>query len=1056
MNSDSDSNSSTEYGAFLGDGANTTATVASTSKIDRSKNATNHLKPARLPHQHHTTTYRAEWEHTFPWLRPFPDNCSYARCIPCESVISISHGGANDIKRHADTAKHKKLVFKTEDGDGEPPSTGDQQSTSEVMIDIDIKPQRRQRKIVTNVNDEKRRGKRSFAPRKQYFITYNPDWEQDYPWVQADPANTAMAHCKVCQSIFSIEYRGIHDVSRHLSRLRHQKAVAKLRDRGLDVSGMDGTNLPTIKKRKQRQVTPDSTQKFTKNIKQELYRSSDEDGNDDDDEYEDDDDDTNYNSALYWDSFMTKSPRRKSSMKKEKKPKPERLSEDEDAIAAATVAAASVSNLNDPFECVNINESLIDFDDDYKVSVDDIKNENDDDYDDDDVSNNDDDDYAPAATEKKSPKLFNPKWSARFPWAIQSARKGNCVECTICYASIPLVKRGTADLILHETRKRHIKQQNHRNLFPAPPPPPPPQKSSPTKPKLNNVSPVAARTDVGVSVKRAELLLAHHHITTTTAVYDPNHSECCMSELLRYIYQDSALAQRINYSPSNMNRIVNTVFVPAISQQCRIELAGGKHPFSIATHTQEGSIQPAAFPLLLRYFTSSTGLQTRLLAFISPETADSGVDIAAGIRARLQAIGLSIDNVTTFTANNSDVNFDHAGNVFAELQTRNEHLLPTKCYHESIREMFRSITFHFPIDMETTIIRCMSELRSFRQCPVGLPQDAYVWSASEWLDIFDEWPITAASLLPATAKLLAHFQPLKTYFRQKSRSTPIILLEFFNHPLAECYLCLYRLVGFAMQSICRRLSANASSAIDLYDAFSDCRNIMRRRMNEDSYAQIMAQQRLNSNSHTSEGIQQFAIDARQCFSNGLTELDGIFACDSSNIYRHLSVLRLSLAPPLPPQFDDFVAIVRAFQIGGIDETQLRQECHVLADYYDMNRLTDANGDVATAICAHRQGAAAMEWWKVFLKLHPLPNLERICGWVFSLPMSNGEAAGVRADMVKLWRDASAAGCSMSFGQRKNDLIVRHSFGALDSSGFAAMLDNSAGGEKMIKKWMASS
>lgn len=1035
MNSDSDSNSSTEYGAFLGGDSVANNTSSADAKPSNSYN------PNRT---HHSTTYRLEWQETFPWLRPYPDNFSYALCALCKSAISISHGGANDIKRHADTVKHKKLMTQTNGG-----KNIDMDAIDPAKVKV-AKPREKTRNMSLAqrmIRREQRGRKRSFPPRKQYFLTYNTEWEEDYPWLQASD-DAAMAECKICQSVFSIEYRGVHDVNRHMSRLRHQKALELLRTRGIDVYS-EHVKVP-IKKRtvKKEHIPPDSTQKSIKKIKTEVeHISYDDDDDEDDDDDVDDIDDANYNNALYWDSFMNK---KKSSTPKKKKLVKKQCTEDkvvktEDSYSEYVVSAVSAADtapdvpvLNDPFENVNLNEN--DFDDDDHFN----------DGDDDDA----DADYAPPKTEPKlreSPNLFNPKWTKTFPWAMQSPRKKNSVECKICFASIPLVNPGTADLCAHEKRQRHrklsrcsistpsssskvdknkIEKQNVIRVTTAAVTPPPPP--SPPKVKITLV----AR-------KRAELLLAFHVATKSDRLE-------CLTHFLPSICYDSELAQNLDYSESQVNRIVNTVFLPAIHQQFRVELGAKNIPFSIATYTFDGTIRPVAFPVLIRYFTSATGLQTRLLVFISPETEDSPVEIAQCILTRLDWFGLSRQNVTSFTADNSPINFEQQpSNVFAELTKRNPNILPIKCYLESINEMFQTIVFHFPIDMETTIIRCINEIRGSSASKRTAQLDRmYDWSCSDWLDIFDDWPITAATLVAATTKLLEHFGRLKLFFQQHRQSTPIILMEFFNHPMAEFYLYLYRLVGHAMQSVCRRLKAHRSSAIDLHDAFGDLRTIMQRRSEEETYE--IALRTMDGIGHTPEMIQQFMIDAHQCFSMGLSELDTIFPNWGSSPYRHLSVLRLQSRPP---QLEDFTAIAREFHIVGIDEAQLRDECEVMADYYDMNRLSDANGDAAASIAVDQQARMAMEWWKIFLKLHPLPNLEQICGWVFSLPMSNWEATAVRSEMVKMWRQTKR--CPKAFGQHKNALIVRHSYGAMEANEFVALLD-SANGERMIKKWMASS
>ena len=57
--------------------------------------------------------YLKKWEDQYSWIAPVDNNCSKARCVTCNRVFSIGHGGESDLKQHINTAIHKSFVKQT-------------------------------------------------------------------------------------------------------------------------------------------------------------------------------------------------------------------------------------------------------------------------------------------------------------------------------------------------------------------------------------------------------------------------------------------------------------------------------------------------------------------------------------------------------------------------------------------------------------------------------------------------------------------------------------------------------------------------------------------------------------------------------------------------------------------------------------------------------------------------------------------------------------------------------------------------------------------------------
>jgi hypothetical protein len=50
----------------------------------------------------------SEWPIKYTWLKYVPDEDTKLFCKVCSKSFTISHGGGNDVKKHANGVQHKK------------------------------------------------------------------------------------------------------------------------------------------------------------------------------------------------------------------------------------------------------------------------------------------------------------------------------------------------------------------------------------------------------------------------------------------------------------------------------------------------------------------------------------------------------------------------------------------------------------------------------------------------------------------------------------------------------------------------------------------------------------------------------------------------------------------------------------------------------------------------------------------------------------------------------------------------------------------------------------
>ena len=53
--------------------------------------------------------YKSKWESNRSWLKPVHESEEKAKCTLCRSEFFITNSGLYQVKKHKETAKHKKL-----------------------------------------------------------------------------------------------------------------------------------------------------------------------------------------------------------------------------------------------------------------------------------------------------------------------------------------------------------------------------------------------------------------------------------------------------------------------------------------------------------------------------------------------------------------------------------------------------------------------------------------------------------------------------------------------------------------------------------------------------------------------------------------------------------------------------------------------------------------------------------------------------------------------------------------------------------------------------------
>lgn len=982
--------------------------------------------------RHHCTTYNIKWETNYSWIERYEPNNGYAHCKLCLTTFSIAHGGAHDVKRHQETVKHKKAAnISTLDSNNCTSTISMTVETNFEDTDAD-KFKSPNNSIVASVGN----ASASKTNRKKYMIAYNPKWEADFPWLRP-AAHSGSAHCILCKGDFSIEYRGLHDVIRHIDRMKHRKALenpnasssidpddlTKSESNALfsktynanwelrfswikptrsiysaectvcsAVFSIQHRGLADVERHQERA-------KHKKAMEMLQYKSENISGI-----WSDSDE------PLSKFSNVKRSKRKNggessSSTIRAKKEKIEESTEDYFENTSALYWDSFMANTKQE-------PNMSDYDD--------VDNVDDDNTYDPNVDYNEPSDpisfEAPFetvnvatlpvihtnATKQIRMATYNPNWELMYPWLCADEQNPANALCTICNSNFSINYRGIHDVKRHEYRQKHIKYAKMQRQI------------APKVPNMKRLR-VAEATHVFHSI-------VHGHSLASTD---------CVERLYGQFFSDSYIAKKFSCDRVKASQIVHSVFVP-IAQNKIISDLSNNHPFSIATNTANcGNI--GTFPIIVRYYQhNGGGVKNKILTYFTPLSSETFQDIYLAIIKELEGIGLNIKNVTAFAADNTAINFKHNESVFSELVKLNGNLLPMNCLRRSIQNAFQLAQKFLKFDIEMIVYKCFNELSSTLDPIPDELRSFYEWLKDDWPDILRSIPTQWLTILQAVAQFLHHFSALKIYFLSKSDVT-MHLQQFFHFELAECYMGLFKFIGDIFQTANTRLGiSEKASGTDLYDTMHDLHASLNSKRNNRSYGSVAANRLIQIDNIVL--IDEFHRDAYVYFDAAIKYLEKCY--DFGNMaFKCLNIMQL----PCKPALEDFQQIVNFFNINDIMEKELFEEYQILSSYYDSNHLFNSGANL---------NVAAQQWWSWFFQSNRSPNFERICNYVFSIPISCSVAERVCHELWKGWQSDRNI---QVLANLKANLLVKENLGSMTCMEFSNCLKTSPIMDTMLTK-----
>ncbi|KAK0135426.1 hypothetical protein N1851_028718 [Merluccius polli] len=576
---------------------------------------------------------------------------------------------------------------------------------------------------------------------------------------------------------------------------------------------------------------------------------------------------------------------------------------------------------------------------------------------------------------KKRLCSYKKEWELKRSWVKPVVGDEKKVFCTLCRREFAISHGGEHDLSRHEDSDVH-------------------KKAVLAKGASNITSFFASSIAEKDKIAASEVTYVYHTIKHGLSY---NSTDCAV-KLNETIFQDSLIAKKMHLGRTKAEMISMDVLGPSTVGKIVTYLSpaeGEPVYFSIASDASNKGNRKM-FPVCVRYFSVSDGVQSKLLDFYedSDETANG---IHQALMTCLEKYELDIRNITAYSADNANVNYGKHHSVYKLLSSANDAILKANCPAHIAHNACKHASDQLSVDIETIVLKIYSHFSVSASRREEL----------QWREILRHVCTRWLSLHPAVNRLLETWPALTSYFRSLGENCPVALRKTFeeevNTDTAEIYLCFFHNVGCVFDLLVKKLELTDLCITDVYEEVRKFEMKMLQRK-EDSFfgfqtKRLMEKQLPAQRSKIQEDFLKF-------YDSVITYISKWFDFSSDNVMVQLKPIGLYDELSFP----DLEQMVAALKLTDrINMDQLYEEFCASRE-----EIQKATKDTTKPTCE--------KWVAIFQKVgkDKMTNMFRIVSFVLSVPGSNAFVERIFSLMANKWSD-SRNRCSTEL--IKNELLV---------------------------------
>lgn len=522
----------------------------------------------------------------------------------------------------------------------------------------------------------------------------------------------------------------------------------------------------------------------------------------------------------------------------------------------------------------------------------------------------------------------------------------------------------------------------------------------------------------------AELVKVYHTVRHSLSYMSTD----CDAKLSSTIFPDSKIATKITLGRTKASSIIYNVLAPASLENVIKELKDAVF-FSVSTDaSNHGNIK--LFPIIVRYYSPNSGLCNSLLDFYE-DPNEKAVDIYMNIKTRLESFGLDISNVSTYSADNCNVNFGIRNSVYQLLLKDNERILPTGCPAHVLHNAVKYAIERCDFDVEHLVLKVYGHL-SYHSQRVQKLKNFFAEADLEYQNIIRHVITRWLTLYPAIEKLLKGLPALKEYFLSLGENGPVNLRKYFeNFKKTESFLGFFHNVLKVFYDTIKLLETRDVLCCETFDIINELRNKLKQRIS-DKFVGFACTNSMKSLSDEEKILLEHTL--MLWYTHALQYIEKHFDFSENH---HLFKLRIfSLKKEF--SFQELLEVLDQLSITSrVNVDQLYEEFCENKDVLSL--LIEQNTKRST----DQSITPYMQWNSFFQKNRDAPNLLKIFKFVASIPASNAEPERIFSLSGNAWSDSRNR---LSVDHVKCELQVKVNFSQSCSEFYNYVLEN----KKLLK------
>jgi len=491
----------------------------------------------------------------------------------------------------------------------------------------------------------------------------------------------------------------------------------------------------------------------------------------------------------------------------------------------------------------------------------------------------------------------------------------------------------------------------------------------------------------------------------------------CAHKLNQKILHDSKIVKKMTLGRTKAEALVKDVLAPkAVGDVLKALTSDKPLPFSIQTDASNKGNRKM-FPLAVQYFSPECGVTNKMLDFIeNPDESAAG--IVALLEQSLEKFGLSLNQVTAFSADNTNVNYGIHNSVFTNLKKKQKDLLQGNCHAHILHNTVKHALDKLTVDVENVVLKVYGHFSVSAKRRESLKEFCEFCDV-EFQEILRHVTTRWLSLNPAIHRLMQTWTALKSYFISLGDECPKRLQDLLklsedsneeDGDIVEVYLLFCNNILSLFEEVVKKLESNATTCVELYSIMDNFKQKLTQRRDDQFYGYLtkLKLQRL---------LPQEANMARAEFTaflnTAISYVEKWFNFSEDNWLFSLQPLSLHHGTLT---FDDIEKVASKLNlIHKVKMDELYDECTTANTI--LKRLREDAED------EWKSKGVAARWMAVF-KVADLPNMLSIISHILSIPASTGYVERIFSRMTNKWSD-SRNRCSVEL--MRSELLITLNF-----------------------------